>query len=84
MWRVILEVAELRDSIYYAQLARKARQLASTHSDPLVARHLRESAVKHDRRARQLARTEGASKGTKRGLGKILARFRGFQGGVDN
>lgn len=52
------ELTKLRDSTYYAQLARKARQLASSHSDPVVARHLREAAVKHDRRARQLARAE--------------------------
>ena len=61
-------MTELRDSIYYAQLARKARQLASSHSDPLVARYLRETAVKHDRRARQLARIEAQQKKLKRSL----------------
>jgi len=61
-------VNELRDSIYYAQLARKARQLASAHPDPVAARHLREAAVKHDRRARQLARIESRSNKAKRRL----------------
>lgn len=56
------------DSIYFAQLARKARQLASAHSDPIVARYLRETAVKHDRHARQLARAEGYSSKAKRSL----------------
>ncbi|MBD2840720.1 hypothetical protein [Erythrobacter rubeus] len=48
----------LRDSIHYQQLARKARQLASAHSDPVVARRLRETAVQHDRLARKLEREE--------------------------
>jgi hypothetical protein len=69
-------VAELRDSIYFAQLARKARQLASRHSDPVAARHLREAALKHDRRSRQLARAEAASKRPKGGLMKLFAWFR--------
>lgn len=56
---------ELRDSIYYTQLARKARQLASGHEDPLVARHLRETAIKHDRLARKLAREEARAKDAK-------------------
>lgn len=49
---------EERDSIHHAQIARKARQLAAGHSDPAVRRHLREMAVKHDRKARELARSE--------------------------
>jgi hypothetical protein len=61
-------VTEPRDSIYYSQLARKARQLAAAHSDPVAARHLRETAVKHDRRARQLARIEAKSNKSKRSL----------------
>jgi len=65
-------VTELRDSVYYAQLARKARQLASAHSDPIAARHLRETAVKHDRRARQLARSEAKSSKPKRSLRDFL------------
>ena len=69
-------MAELRDSIYFAQLARKARQLASQHSDPVAARHLREAALKHDRRARQLARAEAASQRSKRGLMKLFAWIR--------
>jgi hypothetical protein len=65
-------VTELRDSIYYAQLARKARQLASAHSDPIAARHLRETALKHERRARQLARAESYSLKSKRSLRDFL------------
>ena len=65
-------VTELRDSIYYAQLARKARQLAAAHSDPVAARHLRETAVKHDRRARQLARIEARANKPKRRLRDFL------------
>jgi hypothetical protein len=67
-----VEVTDLRDSIYYAQLARKARQLASAHSDPIVARHLREAAVKHDRLARKLARSETSSVSQKRGLRRFF------------
>lgn len=55
-------VTELRDSVYYSQLARGARLAASAHKDPIVARHLRETAVKHDRLARKLARAEAAEK----------------------
>lgn len=51
-------MTEMRDSIYYEQLARKARQIAAGHPDPDVARHLREAAVKHDRLARKIAREE--------------------------
>ena len=67
-----VKVTELRDSIYYAQLARKARQLASANSNPIVARHLREAAVKHDRLARQLARSEATSISQKRGLRRFI------------
>lgn len=49
-------MSEIRDSIYFEQLARAARQLAAGHPDPDVARHLREAAVKHDRVARKMAR----------------------------
>jgi hypothetical protein len=68
-------VSQLRDWIYYSQLARKARQLASSHSDPIAARHLREMAVKHDRRARQLARMEFKSIKSKRSLKDFLPFF---------
>lgn len=54
-------MTELRDSIYYSQLARKARQLASAHDDPVAARRLRETAVQHDRMSRKLAKEEGAA-----------------------
>jgi len=57
---------EIRDSIYYAQLARHGRKLASEHEDADVARHLREAAVRHDRKSRQLRRAEeGAGEGDK-------------------
>ena len=68
-------MTELRDSIYYAQLARKARQLASVHSNPIAARHLREAAVKHDRRARQLARAEARAQKPKGFLRKLFPFF---------
>ena len=55
-------MTELRDSIYYAQLARKARQLAAGHANPIVARHLRETAIQHDRLSRKLAREESRAK----------------------
>jgi len=72
-WLQRAEMSELRDSIYHSQLARKARQLASAHSDPIVARHLRETAIMHDRRARKLARIEAAAKGPKkRGLRRFF------------
>jgi len=67
-------MTELRDSIYYAQLARKARQLAAGHSDPLVARHLREQAIQHDRLSRKLARKEARSR-KPRGAWKKLFTF---------
>ena len=71
-WLQRAEMSELRDSIYHSQLARKARQLASAHSDPIVARHLRETAIMHDRRARKRARIEAAAKGPKRGLRRLF------------
>jgi hypothetical protein len=71
-WLQRAEMSELRDSIYHSQLARKARQLASVHSDPIVARHLRETAIMHDRLARKLARIEAAAKGPKRGLRRLF------------
>ena len=49
---------EERDSLHHSQIARKARQLAAGHADPDVRRYLREMAVKHDRRAKELARLE--------------------------
>lgn len=71
-WLRGAEMSELRDSIYHSQLARKARQLAPAHSDPIVARHLREAAIMHDRRARKLARIEAAANGPKRGLRRLF------------
>mgnify|MGYP001186781725 FL=1 len=52
-----------RDAIYYLQLARQARRLAAEHTDPDVARRLRESAVRHEHMARQLKRQEDRVKG---------------------
>ncbi|GFM28592.1 hypothetical protein [Novosphingobium sp. PY1] len=49
---------EIRDAIYYEQLARYARQLAARHEDALAARHLRETALKHERKARKMRRAE--------------------------
>ncbi len=53
-------MADERDSIHYEQLARDARQLAERQSDPVLARTLREKAIKHDRLARKLKRMETA------------------------
>ena len=47
-----------RDSIHHQQLARRARRIAAQHDDAVVARRLREEAIKHDRLAKQLARDE--------------------------
>lgn len=65
-------MTELRDSIYYSQLAKQARKLAAAHSDPVVARRLRETAVQHDRRAQKLAREEAKQPKPKLSLRSIL------------
>jgi hypothetical protein len=52
-------VEELRDAIYYEQLARVARQKAAAAKDSDVALRLREAAIKHERKARQLRRNGG-------------------------
>lgn len=70
-------MADLNDSIHYQQLARKARQLANTHHDRVVARTLRETAVKHDRLARQLKRKEASEGAETRELTSIFRFFRG-------
>jgi hypothetical protein len=44
------------DSNYHSQLAAVAREKARATSDPDVARRLREAAIKHERKARQLRR----------------------------
>lgn len=46
----------IRDAIYYEQLARVARSKADASDDPDLARRLREAAIKHERKARQLRR----------------------------
>jgi TfoX/Sxy family transcriptional regulator of competence genes len=45
---------EARDSIYYLQLARVARLKADATDDPDLARRLREAAIRHERKARQI------------------------------
>ena len=50
---------EVRDAIYYEQLARVARLKADAAGDPDLARRLREAAIKHERKARQLRRNGG-------------------------
>ncbi len=47
-------MAELRDAIYHQQLARVARQKADATDDADLARRLREAAIRHERKARQL------------------------------
>lgn len=49
---------QLRDAIYYEQLARVARQKADASADPFLARRLREAAIKHERMARTLRRKD--------------------------
>lgn len=51
-------VEEIRDAIYFEQLARVARLKAAESADADVARRLREAAIKYERRARRLRRTE--------------------------
>lgn len=46
----------IRDAIYHEQLARVARSKADASGDPDLARRLREAAVLHERKARQLKR----------------------------
>jgi len=60
------------DAIYFRQLARQARRLAATHTDPDVIRRLRESAVRHEHTARRLQREEDRASGT----GRFVATFR--------
>ncbi|MBO9576677.1 MAG: hypothetical protein J7494_13155 [Sphingobium sp.] len=48
---------ELKDAIYYEQLARAARLKADAVGDADVARRLREAAGKHERQARRLRRS---------------------------
>ena len=70
-------MSEIRDSIYYAQLARAARRMAAQHSDPVASRHLREAAIRHDRTAKELAREErAAGKGRKWKVGDLLRKLR--------
>lgn len=50
---------EIRDAIYYEQLARVARLKADAAGDADLARRLREAAIKHERNARKLRRISG-------------------------
>jgi hypothetical protein len=50
---------EIKDAIYYEQLARVARLKADAIGDADVARRLREAAGKHERLARRMRRTGG-------------------------
>lgn len=59
-------MSELKDSIYFFQLAKTARKLAAGHADPVVRRRLRETAIQHDRKARALARIEASEKPRKK------------------
>lgn len=52
---------QIRDSIYYEQLARVARLKANASDDPFLARRLREAAVRHEQKARKLKRAEQTS-----------------------
>lgn len=47
---------EIRDAIYYDQLARIARLKAAASDDADIARRLREAAIRHERQARRLRR----------------------------
>lgn len=49
----------IRDAIYYEQLARVARLKADDCGDADLARRLREEAIKHERKARQMRRQLG-------------------------
>ena len=69
-------MTEVRDSLYYAHLAKAARRLAAGHSDPVVSRHLREAAIRHDRTAKELARSEQSDRTSKRGLPAWLSRLK--------
>jgi hypothetical protein len=48
-------MSEVRDAIYYLQLARVARLKADATDDADLARRLREAAVKNERKARKLS-----------------------------
>lgn len=52
-------VEEIRDAIYFEQLARVARLKADASGDPDLTRRLREEAIKHERKARQMRRAGG-------------------------
>lgn len=51
---------ELRDSIYHEQMARVARLKAQATADADLALRLKEAAIRHERKARQLRRSESA------------------------
>jgi hypothetical protein len=53
MWRF---VEEIRDAIYYEQMARVARLKAAASADKDISLRLREAAIRNERKARQLRR----------------------------
>jgi hypothetical protein len=53
---------EFRDTVHYAQLARAARLKADNTDDADFARRLREAAVMHERKVRQLEAQERAKR----------------------
>ncbi|MBT2187581.1 hypothetical protein [Sphingobium nicotianae] len=57
-------MSDLRDAIYYQQLARVARLKADTTDDPYLARRLREAAIKHERMARKIDGQSSSKNGT--------------------
>jgi len=65
-------MVEIRDAVCYEQLARHARKLATGHKDPVFARRLRETAIKHERKAIQLRREEDKLKSSNQVRSKSL------------
>jgi hypothetical protein len=55
---------DVRDAIYYLQLARVARLKAAATDDADLARRLREAAIMHERKARQIKAKEEAARGS--------------------
>jgi hypothetical protein len=60
-------MSELRDAIYYLQLARVARMKADATDDADLARRLREAAVRNERKARKLNAAQSGRPGTTNG-----------------
>ena len=58
-----MTMEELRDAVYYLQLARVARLKAAATDDPDLSRRLREAAIRHERKARRMQAAEEARRG---------------------